>query len=234
MASLIDLTGQCFGRLTVIERVPKLTRRGAVWRCTCACGKTTVVLGTNLRQGNTRSCGCLKHEMRARIDYALAVDPTRRGPGKPAVDVAGQRFGRLVVVGRVGTKYGRAIWQCHCDCGNITQAAGIHLRNGVVQSCGCLRRGPRPAQRGKQKRYAYAALRALVHELLPLADTPVICPACLSDWREQYRHQHTPDCPITRTRTLLAQVEARDAARQQRLARRQQAASHAASEQKSV
>lgn len=64
MSHLIDLTGQRFGRLTVIEKVPSKTTN-ARWKCLCDCGKETFVLGTTLRRGQSQSCGCLRAEMSA-------------------------------------------------------------------------------------------------------------------------------------------------------------------------
>jgi hypothetical protein len=63
---LIDLTGQRFGRLLVLGVHPERVRYGknkravaALWHCVCACGEQRFVFGSNLRQGLSRSCGCL-------------------------------------------------------------------------------------------------------------------------------------------------------------------------------
>jgi hypothetical protein len=57
--TIIDLTGQTFGRLTAVERAPgKWTR----WLCRCTCGVETAVTSANLRSGDTSSCGCLRRE----------------------------------------------------------------------------------------------------------------------------------------------------------------------------
>lgn len=61
MPKLIDLTGQRFGRLVVMERAG--VKRRAAWLCKCDCGKTKVVDGRELRNGRTRSCGCLLKEV---------------------------------------------------------------------------------------------------------------------------------------------------------------------------
>lgn len=65
MSKLIDLTGQKFGRLTVIERAiwEESDNRCAKWLCQCQCGQTKVVSSVHLRNGNTRSCGCLSKEL---------------------------------------------------------------------------------------------------------------------------------------------------------------------------
>lgn len=59
-ANLKDLTGQQFGYLTVLKRAPSNTKRNEVqWICQCKCGNVKIVTGKCLRQGETRSCGCL-------------------------------------------------------------------------------------------------------------------------------------------------------------------------------
>ena len=61
-----DLTGQKFGRLTVIEFSHRerhgFERTYIHWRCICECGNETVVRAGNLKQGTTKSCGCLHRE----------------------------------------------------------------------------------------------------------------------------------------------------------------------------
>lgn len=57
----MDLTGQKFYRLTVVEKVGSC-RLGIKWKCVCDCGKSKVVISANLNSGNTRSCGCLNLE----------------------------------------------------------------------------------------------------------------------------------------------------------------------------
>ena len=61
MAALIDLTGQRFGRLIVIERCSSKDGHAA-WLCQCDCGQKTTVNGRYLRSGATQSCGCLHKE----------------------------------------------------------------------------------------------------------------------------------------------------------------------------
>ena len=60
-----DLTGQKFGRLTVIEKTTKRSPHGEIiWKCRCKCGNITEVRGSNLLGGHTKSCGCLYKETR--------------------------------------------------------------------------------------------------------------------------------------------------------------------------
>lgn len=60
LKSTKNLIGQKFGRLTVIERNGSNKRNQANWLCLCDCGKKITVLGARLRNGTTKSCGCLR------------------------------------------------------------------------------------------------------------------------------------------------------------------------------
>ena len=62
MGRLIDLTGQRFGRLTVIERAYVDKDKFIRWKCQCDCGQICYVRGYPMRQGTIRSCGCLEKE----------------------------------------------------------------------------------------------------------------------------------------------------------------------------
>lgn len=69
MPKLIDLTGQVFGRLTVIRQVesyksPSGKNRDTMWLCRCSCAEKNEVIVTrrNLKSGITRSCGCIRRE----------------------------------------------------------------------------------------------------------------------------------------------------------------------------
>ena len=60
MGRFIDLTGQRFGRWLVIKREGSDKYNNATWFCRCDCGTERVCSGNDLRQGKSRSCGCLK------------------------------------------------------------------------------------------------------------------------------------------------------------------------------
>lgn len=111
MGRFIDLTGKTFTRLTVLSY---LGDRG--WKCVCSCGKEKTVNGSDLRSGNTKSCGCLLRD-------------------KPncLIDLTGKTFGRLFVLRRIlGGKY-----ECRCVCGTVKTINGRYLRDGHTTSCGC-------------------------------------------------------------------------------------------------
>lgn len=85
MARAIDITGQVFNRLTVLNRSGTSSNGSALWLCRCICGNTKEVSTAHLKGGYIQSCGCLKvengktqglstrkHGARARIDPEYA------------------------------------------------------------------------------------------------------------------------------------------------------------------
>ena len=52
----------------------------------------------------------------------------------------GQVFGRLTVIRETEKRaFGNVVYECRCQCGNITHVRGSELKSGNVKSCGCLR-----------------------------------------------------------------------------------------------
>ena len=58
MSRFIDLSGQKFGRWTVISYAGK-----GKWNCKCLCGTEKVVRGTHMKSGASKSCGCYGHDV---------------------------------------------------------------------------------------------------------------------------------------------------------------------------
>lgn len=77
MGKFIDLTGQKFGRLTVIERAENGKQGHTYWLCKCICGNKTIVRGNHLRKGLIRSCGCLESENRKTMSTTHGLTKTR-------------------------------------------------------------------------------------------------------------------------------------------------------------
>ncbi len=123
MGTLIDLTGQQFGKLTVLYRNGSINNHAA-WLCQCECGNRTTVSSDKLRSGHTKSCGCLQKEKIAQVKRKNLI---------------GQRFGRLTVTSPAFSKDQTWYWNCKCDCGNFTTVRGVDLSSGRTQSCGCFR-----------------------------------------------------------------------------------------------
>lgn len=114
----LDLTNHRFGKLTVLRRDTSDLRKQRVWVCQCDCGKTVSVTTHRLIHEKTTSCGCDKVQRR--------------------VDLFGQRFGRLTVIGYVpGGKGKTPLWHCRCDCGNEIYTRSTSLQSGKSNSCGC-------------------------------------------------------------------------------------------------
>ena len=126
MARLIDLAGQRFERWLVIERAKNDKSGNVQWLCHCTCGEMKVVRGTALRDGYSKSCGCLSREAASK---------------RRLIDLTGKRFGKWTVVKRAeNSKLGAPRWLCYCDCGTKSIVEGSHLRSGHSKSCGCWRR----------------------------------------------------------------------------------------------
>lgn len=68
-----DISGQQFGRLTVINVLPKGygNTTQAMWECVCSCGNKTITAGNDLRIGQSTSCGCLRKEKTSKAKRKL-------------------------------------------------------------------------------------------------------------------------------------------------------------------
>lgn len=104
MTRKLDLAGQKFGRLTVIDEEGRNKHGQIIWECLCDCGNTTHSVGTSLKGGYAKSCGC-----------------SRKGivNEKNVKNLINQRFGRLYVIKERDERAesGNVVWKCVCDCG---------------------------------------------------------------------------------------------------------------------
>lgn len=134
MNKIRDISGQRFGRLTVLRLTDNRYHGSVLWECLCDCGNTTFVTSSNLVRGAVKSCGCLWRQT------------------GPKIDLSGQRFGRLTVVGPSPERYNGAVkWICKCDCGNTSFVTAGNLKRGGTKSCGCARpKGPKEDLTGRR------------------------------------------------------------------------------------
>lgn len=119
------MVGMRFGMLTVVREdgyIQAGKQNLTAWSCRCDCGKVTRVAGARLRNGNTKSCGCL----------------VRKTSQSKREELTGRRFGRLVVISYAGKKGGKNQWVCQCDCGKTSVVAACNLKSGKTKSCGCI------------------------------------------------------------------------------------------------
>ncbi len=145
MQKIIDITGQTFGKLTVLSFSHTQKKNGAFWICRCECGTEKIISGACLRQGTTKSCGCAG---RARLDK---FNTKARMEKLGASDLSGMRFGALVVIGPTRDKHGKLAWECECVCGKFAVRLFTELNTEANASCGC--------QRGIKRRLDLAAKR---------------------------------------------------------------------------
>lgn len=127
-----DLSGKVFGLVSVLYPCGRNSDKRILYVSKCECGQFFQVSGRDLKNGNTKSCGCW-HKQRA-----TASNLERGG------NLIGKRFGLLVVLEEVGFikkadgRFSR-IYKCQCDCGSICEVQHKYLTLGDTGSCGCLR-----------------------------------------------------------------------------------------------
>lgn len=118
-----DLTGQKFGKTTVIKFIRRNKFGVSIWKCLCECGNIHETGFGNLTNGGTSSCGCKRR---------------RHGKDNPKFkDITGQKFGMLTATEYVGSKRGRTMWRCKCDCGKTSLVNAASLIRESTTSCGC-------------------------------------------------------------------------------------------------
>lgn len=61
MSRVKDLTGQRFGKLTVVSRAANGVYERSRWNCVCDCEGTTTSYAADLKRGHSTSCGCKTH-----------------------------------------------------------------------------------------------------------------------------------------------------------------------------
>lgn len=115
-----DYTGQKFGKLTVIEKLPHYKRNRTYYRCLCECGNETILPSGSLGENGTKSCGCLVAELKRK-------------------DVSNQKFGKLLAIRPLYSdpKTQGIVWECKCDCGKTINLLISKLTSGNTKSCGC-------------------------------------------------------------------------------------------------
>lgn len=125
MPPLSNMLGQEFGRLVVLQKSSRRNKSGnAYWKVKCVCGIQKEVVGSELSNGNTKSCGCLRREVAGKIK-----------------DRTGELYGRLTAIKWVDSdERGQTKWSCQCICGNQVTVRGNDLQSGATKSCGCLQK----------------------------------------------------------------------------------------------
>ncbi len=183
--SLSNIVGKKFGRLFVIEEDPGIPKNVAKrFVCRCDCGKTVVTNGTNIKNGSSKSCGCLSREMAEK---------------RLSSDLIGKRFGRLTVVGKTNKRANGSgiIWETICDCGKTAFIPTNSLATGNTTSCGCSRKKYGSTSERVRKYYSSPCKQdSKLFKQIPSCDIPmkvngyihVACKLCGKHFAPQYRH----------------------------------------------
>ena len=132
MAKKLDLTGQRFGKLTVLRPAENIGDKTA-WVCRCDCGEEIIARTTHLRAGRIKTCG-FQGSAKVR-QWMASVNESGRGWKK--IDLTGQRFGSLTALRPAENIGCRTAWVCRCDCGQETVVMTTSLRAGRTKTCGC-------------------------------------------------------------------------------------------------
>lgn len=146
---IIDLVGQKFNRLTVINKTDMKSGTNYLWECQCECGNITYATSSALKTGHKKSCGCLHTEQRQALGKSKGVN------------LVGKTFGDLTVLYDSGERAdSRIMWVCKCSCGRILNVKSSYLTQGTKTSCGC----KSSVSRGEEK----------ISEILSKANIPFV------------------------------------------------------------
>ena len=124
MPRRLDLTGNIYGELVVVEMLYGYRYVNGKPRTYCKCcsqsGEEVIVRADALQSGATKSM---------------------KGAGKTGkmANITGMRFGLLTVIRPTNKRAsnGSVIWECLCDCGNLTEVSVGNLMRCHTLSCGC-------------------------------------------------------------------------------------------------
>lgn len=126
MPAKINLLGQHFGKLEVIEETSLRKNSSIVWKCRCDCGNTESFSTKELRNDGLiqcHSCGSNRKPIINRTQYI------------------GKVFNGIKILEKTNKKSGgKIIYKCKCICGNIFECNITDIQSGHTKSCGCLRK----------------------------------------------------------------------------------------------
>lgn len=117
-----NIIGKKYNHLTILDEfTEKNSKRKKFYKvhCRCDCGNIIEAEKYNVLSGHTKSCGCLKKKQKPILN-----------------NITGKKINRLTVLKELG---GNKIL-CRCDCGTEKILNKYFVINGIVKSCGCLRK----------------------------------------------------------------------------------------------
>lgn len=117
-----DMIGKRFGKLVVLSIFDYDIGEPKKYLCQCDCGKQKVIYKINLKNGNAKSCGCLKDDYRKKREKELL----------------GLKIGRLTIL-KITDFYSPMKVLCKCECGNEKEIVYNNIKRGMTTSCGCYR-----------------------------------------------------------------------------------------------
>lgn len=186
MPAFQDLTGMHFGRLTVMYRAQDYIQPSGqhkrMWHCKCECGNECDIRASDLKSGNTTSCGCQSSKKRS-IGFK---------------DLTGQEFGDYIVLSRAPnhiTPKGQStrMWHCKCiHCGALKDIAGTQLKQSK-NICVCTRKNRRKPNTREKKSSSLNNF----HKKGPLKTLAARFPQLVDEWDAKRNKVEAKDAIIT-------------------------------------
>lgn len=120
-----DFTGRRIGRLTAVRSLGTLQYHGYIWEWRCDCGRR--------RDANPARLALAARQAK----HPLSCGRCNIRPGKKPVNLTGRRFGRWLVLERVGQANccRHSTWLCRCDCGAEVVVRSTHLTHHASACC---------------------------------------------------------------------------------------------------
>ena len=129
MGKKIDLTGQTFGYLIVLNETDERRNKSVVWNCRCSCGKIVKYSTKQLISDGIQSC--------------KECNLKRQPQQNLLLDIVGKKFNHWTVLEKTSERsLDKILYKCQCDC--LEKTISYHTRtelvNGESKSCGCANR----------------------------------------------------------------------------------------------
>lgn len=117
MGKIVDHTGERFGSLVAVQRLPKYSKNQTYYKCVCDCGSEKIVLSSNLTNKHTTSCGCYRKTKRT----------------NELMPHIGTKINSLTITDVYVDKEAR--FMVKCDCGEIFPVYANAFLAGTIFAC---------------------------------------------------------------------------------------------------
>jgi hypothetical protein len=141
------IIGRKYNMLTIVDLIFYYdNKRKKKWNavCQCECGNSKTIRFDVIKNNKVKSCGCIKKELDKNRHLQLINKNTsmiKLNNFTNAKFHVGEKYNKLTIINtKLHENKKMYIYECKCDCGNITNQIYADLKNGKVKSCGCLQK----------------------------------------------------------------------------------------------